>query len=320
MGHIDIADIVVINPDIAFLQGLQPLDKPGKRALARTGAAHDAQHAARRAVEADIREGGGAVLGIAKGEVTAADGPVDAGQHAARAAVFRRFVHNLGQHTHGDARFLILLDKPGNLHQGARNAGGVHVEGHQRAHGHGVVKNLVYAPPNDGQGHALLHDLHKRADGYGHFAHTETHARGHSGAIVPAATAQGLQRKRFNRRHGPDIFHQKGLALAFSGVEILQALTEGPHGQKDDQSRKAGKKQHQHGQPPAVRKQDGQHHKERDAVQHGAEQTARKKFTNFFRLLHMFDEHAGRGALKKGQGHAGEMLKSADGQAQVNNA
>ena len=165
-----------------------------------------------------------------------------------------------------------------------------------------------------------MHDLHKRADGYGHFAHTETHARGHSGAIVPAATAQGLQRKRFNRRHGPDIFHQKGLALAFSGVEILQALTEGPHGQKDDQSRKAGKKQHQHGQPPAVRKQDGQHHKERDAVQHGAEQTARKKFTNFFRLLHMFDEHAGRGALKKGQGHAGEMLKSADGQAQVNNA
>ena len=177
------------------------------------------------------------------------------------------------------------------------DASGEHLECDQRTDRERSVEDRFRAEPDHRHEHRLFKEVAERARGHGDFRDAEVARDRISRRVVPFPLLAGLKREGFDSADAVDRFHEHSLPLAFREVELFESHLERLDERGDHERHHERERENHDREFDAVDQQERQENHEREQFQHGEEEASREERADFFRLLHVLDEHAGGDAF-----------------------
>ena len=213
------------------------------------------------------------------------------------ADLFAGAVHDNTEHLHRQRGLLVLVNESDDADQRRGDASGEHLECDQRTDRERSVEDRFRAEPDHRHEHRLFKEVAERARGHGDFRDAEVARDRISRRVVPFPLLAGLKREGFDSADAVDRFHEHSLPLAFREVELFESHLERLDERGDHERHHERECENHDREFDAVDQQERQENHEREQFQHGEEQASREERADFFRLLHVLDEHAGGDAF-----------------------
>ncbi len=233
-----VADVLAIQIDMAFLGQVESEQNFGERALAAAGWTHQYSEMARLEGEVQVAVEPGIVFGIAERETEkvypSLAGVLAVGRECVR---LLRHVENVSQAFDGDVGLLELLPQPDQSKHGLTHAGSEHLERNQHADGKAfVLHHQQSADDEDGKGHHLLNticdDVVGNADLLGGEAGGEV--LGEQLAVFLVHVRLHLQ--RLHRCHAGHVFGEKSLVAGAEHELSIELLPKDGNDEKTHQA------------------------------------------------------------------------------------
>ena len=302
MIDVDRPQIVAVDLDQPLVIAVQCLQEAGYGGLARAAAADNAEDGALRNAERDPVErrlGGPRVF---EGDLVELDAAGKRGADAAaRAALFRRLVDDIGGQVDRIARLVDLDDRLRRLDHRHRHPLGHDHEGEDRAEIHRVFidEREINRDGDDPVCHQHLERVHHGLDHVGREPLVEPRLR-HAGDMhVPGVTLPGIEGQRLDRADAVDRLDQVDAARRLRlHRQADLAPDRGQHGHQHKANQQADRK-HACRHDRADHEHDRQKDHQDKGIQQRPKQLARQERAHPVDLVHVMDDIAGRRALKK---------------------
>ena len=297
---------------------MDPLNHPGQRRLARTGAAHDSDDLPLIYGQIDVIQRIHCSAGIAKRRALEIQPPMNWRLAPSEGGIsFRRMVHHSSEHVHGKHRFLILIDEPHDLQKGSADAPGKHVERDQRSERDFIVKHQNGADAQNRNLHALLQKLGDASAQDTELLDAARLANRGDHLLVPHLLLRLFQAQRFDGADPVNRLDGMRLAGALRAVQLTQARLINREHSRDHQRDGHSERQNHHRQFHAVGAKEPNQERQRDGIHAKLEQAPRQKLADLGRLLEIPEYNARRHSLEKRHRQREQLLEHLRGKSRI---